>query len=169
MPSTVSHAAALATLVTQNISHLQQYLPAVTELATVAKATAHIEFISELAMKGELFEWHVFSGDILCGNIRVKDIDNHDQKAKIGYFIGSEFQGKGIATASVRAVLAHCFTSLGINRVELRCAADNLPSIRVAERLGFTLEGVLRQDEFLNGVFTDLCIYGLLRKEFGAG
>ncbi|WP_410505761.1 GNAT family N-acetyltransferase [Janthinobacterium sp.] len=85
---------------------------------------------------------------------------------KIGYFIGEKFQGKGIITRSVRAVLEYCFDSLNINRMELRCAVGNLPSMRVAERLGFTHEGVLRQEEFLNGIFVDQHVYALLSEDF---
>ena len=55
-----------------------------------------------------------------------------------------------------------------MNRVELRCVPANLPSVRMAERLGFTREGVLRQAELLDGVFMDHAVYGLLRADFNA-
>jgi ribosomal-protein-serine acetyltransferase len=111
-------------------------------------------------------EWYLFADDALCGSIRVKDIDQYDRKAKIGYFLGSQFEGKGIMTASLRVVLGHCFTALQLNRIELHCATINAPSMAVAARLGFTLEGTLRQDEWLNGAFVDQHVYGLLRSEF---
>lgn len=166
VPVTAGHAIALASLVESNIEHLHTYLPNVAELASVTAAEAHLQGALERARKGEVYEWHLFTEGTLCGAIRVKDIDHHDRKAKIGYFIGSQFQGKGIVTSSVRAVLSHCFESLGLNRVELRCAAGNEPSMRVAERLGFSHEGLLRQDELLNGVFVDQHVYSLLRDEF---
>lgn len=53
-----------------------------------------------------------------------------------------------------------------LNRIELHCAATNAPSMAVASRLGFTREGVLRQDEWLHGAFVDQVVYGLLRAEF---
>jgi ribosomal-protein-serine acetyltransferase len=168
VPVTTTHASALASLVASNIEHLRTYLPNVAELATTTAAQAHLQAAAERARKGEVYEWHLFTDAVLCGAIRVKDIDRDDQKAKIGYFIGSQFQGKGIVTSSVRAVLAHCFGSLGLNRMELRCAAGNQPSMRVAERLGFVHEGLLRQDEFLNGVFVDQHVYSLLREDWTA-
>jgi ribosomal-protein-serine acetyltransferase len=166
LPATIEHASALASLVKGNIEHLRIYLPNVAELASTRDAEAHLEMASERAKKGEIYEWHLFVESTLCGAIRVKDIDHFDRKAKVGYFIGSHFQGKGIVTSSVRTVLAYCFESLNLNRMELRCAADNKQSMRVAERLGFTREGLLRQDEFLNGVFVDQHLYSLLRDEF---
>jgi ribosomal-protein-serine acetyltransferase len=165
VPVTAAHAGALASLVETNIDHLHAYLPDVTALASITVAEAHLQAAVERALKGEVYEWHLFMDATLCGAIRVKDIDHADRKAKIGYFIGSQYQGKGIVTSSVRAVLAHCFESLGLNRVELRCAAGNQSSMRVAARLGFSHEGLLRQDEFLHGVFVDQHVYSLLRDE----
>jgi ribosomal-protein-serine acetyltransferase len=166
VPTSVDHAAALASLVQQNIAHLRAYLPAVAQLTSVEQATMHLHAASDKASTGETLEWHLFAGATLCGSIRLKDIDTDDRKAKIGYFLGSQFEGRGIVTSSVRAVLAQAFGSLQLNRVELRCAAGNQASIGVAERLGFTLEGILRQEEFLNGVFVDHNIYGLLHADF---
>lgn len=166
VPVAPGHARALASLVESNIEHLHAYLPAVTALASIEAAQAHLQTASARAQQGDAYEWHLFMGKNLCGAIRVKDIDHADRKANIGYFIGSQFQGKGIVTSSVRAVLSHCFDSLGLNRVELHCAVGNKPSMRVAERLGFTHEGLLRQDKFLNGVFVDQHVYALLRDDF---
>lgn len=166
VPVSVGHASALASLVESNAEHLRTYLPHVAALTSVKDAKAHLEAAVERAEKKEVYEWHLFSDASLCGAIRVKDIDHFDRKATVGYFIGSHFQGKGIVTSSVRAVLGYCFASLDLNRVELRCAAANEQSMRVAERLGFTHEGLLRQDEFLHGVFVDQHVYSLLRDEF---
>jgi ribosomal-protein-serine acetyltransferase len=56
---------------------------------------------------------------------------------------------------------------LHLNRIELRFASGNEASRRVAERLGFSPEGLLRQDECLNGVFVDQHVYALLAAESG--
>lgn len=168
IPVTVHHAADLASLVTRNIEHLRTYLPAVADLSTEEAATSHLIAAEARAADGEIFEWHLFAGENLCGSIRLRDIDQGDRKAKIGYFIGSQFAGRGIVTSAVRAVLAYCFGPLGLNRIELRCAAGNERSKRVAERLGFVQEGLLRQGEYLNGVFIDQHVYGLLSADFKA-
>lgn len=120
------------------------------------------------AAEGRILEWYLFFGDELCGSIRVKDISHHDRKATIGYFLGYQFAGQGFMTASVRVILDYCFNTLELNRIELRCASANAPSMAVAARLGFTREGTLRQDEWLNGAFVDHHVYGLLRDEFMA-
>lgn len=166
IPVAVDHADHLASLVRRDWAHLHPYLPLVATLSSVEAARAHLISAVERAARAEIFEWHLFVDDALCGSVRLNDIDQGDRKAKIGYFLGSQFVGRGIVTSVVQAVLTYCFASLNLNRVELRCAAGNAPSKRVAERLGFVQEGVLRQDECLNGVFVDQHVYGLLRADF---
>ena len=166
VPVTLGHAGMLAALVRHDREHLNAWLPLVATLATPEAARAHLERARVRAQEGEVFEWHLFAGDTLCGSVRLKDIDHDDRKAGIGYFLGGEYTGKGIITAALQAVLAWSFGPLGLNRIELRCASNNVPSMRVAERLGFVREGLLRQDECLNGVFVDHCVYGLLQADF---
>ena len=166
IPVAVEHANALASLVQKNIEHLQTFLPAVAELSSVEAARDHLCYTVECASNGEVFEWHLFSEGTLCGSIRLKDIDRSDRKAKIGYYIDHRFAGRGIVGSAVSAVLAFCFGPLGLNRIELRCASGNVPSKRVAEKLGFLHEGILRQEEYLNGVFVDQHIYGMLSQDF---
>ena len=168
IPVAVEHATALASLVQKNIEHLQVYLPAVADLCSVETARDHLCRAVARASEGEIFEWHLFVEGALCGSVRLKDIDRSDRKAKIGYFIGHEFGGRGIVSSAVSTVLEFCFGPLNLNRIELRCAVENVRSKRVAERLGFLHEGVLRQEECLNGVFVDQNIYGLLTKDFEA-
>jgi ribosomal-protein-serine acetyltransferase len=166
VPVALEHTGALTSLVQKNIEHLQTFLPAVVELSTVERARDHLCYAVERASKGEVFEWHLFVDETLCGSIRLKDIDTSDRKAKIAYFIDHRFAGRGIVTAAVTSVLEFCFRSLGLNRIELRCAMGNAPSKRVAEKLGFVHEGTLRQDECLNGVFVDHLIYSMLKQDF---
>lgn len=166
VPTLPEHAEALATLVANNREHLQTYLPAVVPLDSFGEAQAYLQAAVARAASGEVLEWHVFSGTALCGSIRLKDIDTAERNARIGYYLGQQFQGRGIAGAAVRAVLAHAFGALQLHRIELQCAAANHASRALAERLGFMHEGVLRQAECLNGVFVDLHVYGLLQPDF---
>lgn len=64
--------------------------------------------------------------------------------AAIGYWLRPEARGRGAATAAVRLIARWLFNELGVQRLELTTAPENVPSQRVAERAGFTREGVLR-------------------------
>ena len=165
-PVAVEHAAALADLLRQEKAHLSPYLPALGELTSLSAARGHLAVAVDRARHHELFERHLFDGAVLCGAIRLKNIDRDDRKAHIGYFLGSAFEGRGIVTSSMRSVLAFCFDTLQLNRLELRCAAGNERSMAVARRLGFVHEGTLRQDEFLHGAFVDQHVFGLLRDDY---
>lgn len=165
-PATNAHAVALADLVEQNLAHICAYLPSVAALASIGGAQAHIERITDLAAKEELLEWVLLLDGDMCGSVRLNQIDKESRKAGLGYFIGAQFQGRGIMTKAVAAVCAFSFDTLDLNRIELRCASTNLASMRVAERLGFVREGMLRQAELLGDAFVELYVYGLLREEY---
>ena len=83
----------------------------------------------------------------------------------MGYWLDKEAQGTGLMTRSCSALLEHAFAELDLNRVEIRCAVDNARSRAIPERLGFRLEGQLRQAEWLYDRFVDHAVYGLLARE----
>jgi RimJ/RimL family protein N-acetyltransferase len=62
----------------------------------------------------------------------------------------------------VRLVTGWAFATLGLARLQLTCAPDNLASQRVAERCGFTREGVLRSHMAFKGGRRDTVVYGLV-------
>jgi len=64
--------------------------------------------------------------------------------AGIGYWLRREARGRGAATTAARLVSRWAIESLGIKRLSLETAPENWPSQRVAERAGFSREGLLR-------------------------
>ena len=88
--------------------------------------------------------------------------------AEIGYWIAAEARGRGAATAATRVVSRWAFgAEPTLQRVELRAAVENPASNRVAEKAGFTREGVLRQQRYHArlGRRTDFVMWSLLREE----
>jgi ribosomal-protein-serine acetyltransferase len=85
---------------------------------------------------------------------------------EIGYWIAESEQGRGVVTRGVEGLTEHAFSVWNMNRVELRAGVDNTSSRRVAERLGFTLEGVLRQAERVGDRYVDLAVYAMLAAEW---
>ena len=64
--------------------------------------------------------------------------------AAVGYWLRPEARGRGVATVAVQLIARWLFSELGVQRLELTTAPENVASQRVAERAGFTREGVLR-------------------------
>jgi ribosomal-protein-serine acetyltransferase len=95
-------------------------------------------------------------------------LDLVNREAEVGYWLAETYEGRGIITAAVRALLGYLFDEVEVNRVMLRAAVGNMRSRAVAERLGFTLEGVQRQALILDEVPTDSAMYSLLASEWKA-
>lgn len=98
----------------------------------------------------------------IAGCAGLDGIDRSNLMAPIGYWIGGEFEGRGLATRAVRALVDHAFRDVLLHRVEIRCATGNARSRRVPERLGFREEGILRGAERVAGRHLDLVVYSLL-------
>ncbi|MBA2646504.1 MAG: GNAT family N-acetyltransferase, partial [Pyrinomonadaceae bacterium] len=103
------------------------------------------------------------------GEVSVDRIEWQNKLAEMGYSLGAEYQGRGIVTACMCVLIDYAFDELKLNRVELRCAAENLKSRAVAERLGFTQEGELRESWLIHGRFVGQVVYGMLASEWSAG
>ena len=89
----VADAPALAALVRANSAHLGRFIPAV--VATIVddeSAVRHCREMQRLQSTGELLEMHLFDGDVLCGSVRMRDVDGRNRSAYIGYFIGTDHQ-----------------------------------------------------------------------------
>jgi len=93
-------------------------------------------------------------------------IDIPAASAEVGYWLDAGLEGRGLVTRAVTAVLDHAFGPLGLHRVELQTTTDNTRSRRVAERLGFTQEGVLREAAAFPGERRDVVVHGLLAREW---
>ena len=86
-------------------------------------------------------------------------------RAGVGYWLVPAARGRGVATRAVRLLARWAFDSLGVVRLELTCGPDNVASQRVAERCGFTREGVMRAHLPFKGGRRDTVLYSLLPRD----
>jgi [ribosomal protein S5]-alanine N-acetyltransferase len=86
--------------------------------------------------------------------------------AKLGYAIHADHWGHGYATDAARVMLRFAFGPLGRHRVTAAIGPENEASIAVVKRLGFSLEGHLRDHVFTNGAWRDSLLYSLLEHEY---
>ena len=100
----------------------------------------------------------------LAGVIGISRADWEQGVVETGYWLGPGGRRHGYATEAVREVARYVF-GLGFHRLELVADAGNVASQRVAERAGFTREGVLREARAVPGGRCDLVIFGLLKGE----
>jgi RimJ/RimL family protein N-acetyltransferase len=86
---------------------------------------------------------------------------------EIGFWCAKDHRGNGYITEAARATSHWAFTHLSVDRVEWRAEIGNKPSRAVAERAGFTLEGVLRSALIHQGVRRDCWMGSLLPSDLG--
>ncbi len=101
--------------------------------------------------------------DKLVGNISFNSVSHQLKKVEMGYWLSSDYQGKGIVSRSVLKLIDVAFTDLDMEKVQISAATGNQPSRNVCERLGFVLEGTITRAENLNGRIVDHAVYGLGR------
>lgn len=102
----------------------------------------------------------------LIGNCGVRLKQAGEICGDIGYELNPDYWGRGLATEAARAIVHFGFTELGLHRIWSWCVADNVGSARVLEKVGFKLEGRMRDHEYFKGRFWDTLIYGMLRSEW---
>ncbi|NVD08248.1 GNAT family N-acetyltransferase [Vibrio sp. JPW-9-11-11] len=79
---------------------------------------------------------------------------------EIGYWMRSSSVGNGFISEAVKAIESYAFNELNANRVEIKAAEQNLKSRMVAERGGYTFEGILRNDRRLpSGELSGTAVY----------
>lgn len=153
-----SHAGALFALVDANRAYLRVWLPCLDELRSVADAAALIAAAREQTAAGGIVAGVWYRGE-LAGMVGFNALDPANRAAEIGYWLGAGFQGRGIMTCAVRAVVQYAFAELRLHRVTAMCAVGNTRSAAVVRRLGFTCETVIREVEWLSGHFVDDEVY----------
>ncbi len=98
-------------------------------------------------------------GEAVGGIALVLGTDVERCAAEIGYWLGEQFWGRGIATAAVIALTDYAFANLNLTRVFALPFARNNGSIRVLQKAGYTLEGCLRRSAIKDGVVLDQLMY----------
>jgi RimJ/RimL family protein N-acetyltransferase len=101
----------------------------------------------------------------LLGSISLMHFVWEHTRAEVGYWLTREARGQGHAVRAVRLICRWSFEQVGLERVELLAATNNLPSQRVAERAGFSREALLRSYFAQRQERHDMVAYGLLAPE----
>jgi ribosomal-protein-serine acetyltransferase len=147
-------------LTRQNLDRLREWEPWAQGEQTLATARAYTEMVLANYTQGRMIPTLVYEGDAAVGSVSLK-IDPLLGTGELGYWIDRGHEGRGIVTLACRALVDHALAA-GLSRVEIRAATRNLRSRRVAERLGFTLEGTLRAALPVASRRLDLAVYGLI-------
>lgn len=101
----------------------------------------------------------------LVGFVFLFDIEEHADRAELGYWTVPGERGNGHATEATELCVRHAFDDRGLHKVVARTFSDNEASKRVLEKVGFEAEGRLREHRYVDGDHEDMVLYGLLASE----
>ena len=100
------------------------------------------------------------------GNVSVWQTSQQNSTGEVGYWIRSDETGKGYGTEAAAAVVKIGFEELGFHKVVLRIAVGNSGSERIATNIGFTLEGILRDEVKVGNEWLDHTAWSMLSPEW---
>jgi ribosomal-protein-serine acetyltransferase len=146
--------------------HLETWLPWVEYVQTIDDERHIVEqWIYDMQMRAAI-HLCITNNDELIGLVSTHQIDWMNQRTSIGYWISRENAGKHFTTEATAILLTHLFDALKLHRVSIQAATGNAASNAVITRLGFRLEGLLKENERLRDRYLDHNIYGMTQSEF---
>jgi ribosomal-protein-serine acetyltransferase len=149
----------------RNRESLTPWMSWMDRVIDVSDTYAFLRSAEKEAYEHSAFKAGVWRQGSLIGCIDLHQIDWLNGNARIGYWLDKDYTGHGIMTRAVRLLVEYAFEALDLHRIEIHVATENHRSRRIPERLGFTMEGVLRQVQRLRGEYYDHALYALLRDE----
>ena len=165
-PIADQHVGPVFQLIEKNRDLLKTWLPWVPNIKQEADFQVFLNGARQRVADKQAAAFFIRHQGEIAGNIGLYHFDHQNKIAAIGYWLGKEFQGKGLITEACREIIRFGFMEFNLNRIELKCGTGNVKSQAIPERLGFTKEGILRQAELVNGKFHDLYLYSLLKPEW---
>ncbi len=139
-------------------AYLGRWLPFVQFTRSEEDSLRFVRSVLEAPYREAVFT--IRDGERFIGLIGFKSTDPYARTTEIGYWLREAWQGRGIVTLAVKALCRLAREELAIRSVAIKCATGNLPSNRIPQRLGFTLDHVERQAELLeDGHYADANVY----------
>jgi ribosomal-protein-serine acetyltransferase len=161
------HAQAMTDLIVRNQRRLARWEPWAEQPATLDATRAYIRAALDDFACGRQISTiiAVDGGRRFVGRCGIR-INPYAGVGDIGYWIDGDYEGQGITSRAARALVSAAFEVVGLTKMELRTSIDNKRSRAVAERLGFSFEGVLPGGlQFLRRS-DDVALYGVLSKQW---
>jgi ribosomal-protein-serine acetyltransferase len=162
-----SDARELHTAIEANREHLARWMPWAAD-QTLASTLAFIARARRQLGDNDGFQAVVVEAGRIVGVIGYHSVCWRDRSTSLGYWLTERAQGRGTMTLAVRSLMDHAFETWRLNRVEIRAGLENARSLAVAERLGFTQQGVSRAAELIGGRYIDQAVYAMLASDWAA-
>ena len=141
-----------------------------SDVSNREKLRVYIKTALQDASEGKSIPFTIYNKQTLkcVGSTRFGHIDSKNKTLHIGWtWISPETQGTGFNHQMKFLMLHHAFETMGFEKVEFRIDQRNIVSRKAVEKLGATLEGILRKNIIVkDGFRRSSCCYGILREEW---
>lgn len=117
--------------------------------------------------RGISFDFGIYVDKEFVGCIGFHHVDFLNQSLEFGYWISSNYEGKGFVSESLKLLENEAF-KIGFYRIEIRCADTNLNSIQLIKNNNYIREGLLRSNTIRNGDFRNTLIFSKIKSDLQA-
>lgn len=142
------------------------YIPWARKVVDEASAREFLESYALRQAKDQGRIYGIWVDGVLQGGTLFRTFDVQMGVCEAGVWLDVDARGRGLITTAVRYMIDWVFLDRGMNRVEWLCDPRNTASAAVAERLGMTFEGVLRQRFVLDGDRRDVQVWSILADDW---
>ncbi|HEX4925472.1 MAG TPA: GNAT family protein [Bdellovibrionales bacterium] len=160
------HSKIIFAIIDRDREYLREWLPWVDLTKSPDDTDEFIESTLRQFAANKGFQAAIVYKNAFAGIIGFHAIDWDHKRTSIGYWLARDAQGRGLMSRACAALVNHALVTLGLERVEIRCATGNTKSQAIPERLGFTFEGISRNYEVVNGKSLDHRVYSMLKSEW---
>ena len=136
-------------------------------MKSISESENLITSIADSFRAGSSISWGIVekSTDIFIGYFGFWRIDTKHCRGEIGYALHPDYWGKGYMQETATKLIEFGFKKLHLHSIEANVNPDNLPSIKLLEKIGFKKEAYFRENFLFNNEFKDSVIYSLLEKD----
>jgi RimJ/RimL family protein N-acetyltransferase len=147
------------------------FFPDPTPTLTLEEVESWIKDFDEMWESNKQYRFQIIetTSNQLVGGIFLNHVIRTHKLANMGYWVRTSRAGEGIATEAAKQVAQYGFEKLGLQRIEIVVSKDNLPSLRIAEKISAVREGLLRNRVQIRGSAHDAYMYSLIPNDFGIG
>lgn len=135
-----------------------------------SSAKKFIEQLNDMYEERERIDWAIEDKNLgkVIGLIALFNISVLDSRAEVGYVLNKDYTNKGIMQYILKWMVDFSFNFVGIHKLEANVNAQNTPSIKLCEKIGFEREGHRKKQDFdrRTGEYNDNYTYGLINDKW---
>ncbi len=127
-------------------------------------------WFEEQNSRGDTYNFAIakLDDDSYLGGCGINSVDWKNSVATVGIFLGKDFWSQGYGTDAMKTLVGFAFGQMNLNKVKLHVFSFNGRAVRSYEKVGFKIEGTLREQIYRNGRYHDEIIMGILRREWNS-